>query len=127
MKPCCPIRVRSRRLEALVHPAVGEERKVFLEAHPDAALVVFDVPLLFETGGEARVDKVAVVSAPPDIQRARVLARPGMTAARFEAILARQTPDAEKCARADFVIPTGGTMAQTRDRVAALVACLTGA
>jgi dephospho-CoA kinase len=115
------------QLEALVHPAVGEERKVFLEAHVDAALVVFDVPLLFETGGEAGVDKVVVVSAPVDIQRARVLARPGMTAARFEAILARQTPDAEKCARADFVIPTGGTMAETRDRVAALVACLSGA
>ena len=114
-----------KRLEALVHPAVGEERAAFLAAHPDAPLLVFDVPLLFETGGESRVDKVAVVSAPAAVQRARVLARPGMTEARLDAILARQMPDAEKRARADFIIPTGGTMAETRDGVAALVACLT--
>ena len=116
-----------KQLEALVHPAVGEERIAFLAAHPDAPLVVFDVPLLFETGGESRVDKVAVVSAPAEVQRARVLARPGMTEARFEAILARQMPDAEKRARADFIIPTGGTLAETRAEVAALVTCLTGA
>jgi dephospho-CoA kinase len=114
-----------KRLEALIHPAVGEERVAFLAAHPDASLIVFDVPLLFETGGESRVDKVAVVSAPADVQRARVLARPGMTEARLDAILARQMPDAEKRARADFVIPTGGTMAETRAEVVALVACLT--
>ena len=113
------------RLEALIHPAVGEERKAFLAAQPNAPLVVFDVPLLFETGGESSVDKVAVVSAPADVQRARVLARPGMTEARLDAILARQMPDAEKRERADFIIPTGGTMAETRDGVAALVACLT--
>ena len=96
-----------KRLEAIVHPAVGEERAAFLRDHADAPLVVFDIPLLFETGGEARVDKVVVVSAPAEVQRARVLARPGMTAARLDAILARQTPDAEKRARADFVIDTG--------------------
>jgi len=114
-----------KQLEALVHPAVGEERAAFLALHKDAPLVVFDVPLLFETGGESRVDKVAVVSAPAEIQRARVLARPGMTEARLDAILARQTPDAEKRARADFIIPTGGTVAETRAAVAAILACLT--
>lgn len=113
-----------KRLEAIVHPAVGEERAAFLAQHAAAPLVVFDVPLLFETGGEARVDKIAVVSAPAAVQRSRVLARPGMTEARFEAILARQTPDAEKRARADYVIDTGGSLAATRQRVAEIVADL---
>lgn len=113
-----------RRLEAIVHPAVGEERAAFLAEHAAAPLVVFDVPLLFETGGEARVDRIAVVSAPAAVQRSRVLARPGMTEARFEAILARQTPDAEKRARADYVIDTGGSLAATRQRVAEIVADL---
>ena len=113
-----------KRLEALVHPAVGEERAAFLAAHADAPLVVFDVPLLFETGGAAGVDKVVVVSAPPEIQRARVLARPGMTDAKFAAILARQLPDAEKRARADFIIPTGGSLDETRAAVRALLSCL---
>ena len=114
------------RLESLVHPAVGEERAQFLQVHRHAAVVVFDVPLLFETGGEARVDKVAVVSAPADVQRARVLARPGMTQERFEASLARQTPDAEKRARADFVIDTATDLATTRARVGEVMACLIG-
>lgn len=113
-----------KRLEQLVHPAVGEERAAFLEEHAAAPLVVFDVPLLFETGGWRGVDKVAVVSAPAEAQRARVLARPGMTESRFEAILARQTPDAEKRERADFVIPTGGTLDETRAAVRDLIACL---
>ena len=113
-----------RRLEAIVHPAVAEERAAFLAEHADAPLVVFDVPLLFETGGEARVDKVAVVSAAPDVQRARVLARPGMTAAKLDAILARQLPDADKRARADFTIPTDVPLAETRAAVARVVACL---
>lgn len=113
-----------KRLEALIHPAVGEERAAFLAAHADAPLVVFDVPLLFETGGETRVDKVVVVSAPGDVQRTRVLARPGMTEAKLEAILARQMPDAEKRARADFVIPTGGSLTETRAAVESLVSCL---
>ncbi|RDE04583.1 dephospho-CoA kinase [Sphingomonas aracearum] len=113
-----------RRLEALVHPAVAQERAAFLAQHADAPLVLFDIPLLFETGGAAGVDKVAVVSAAPEQQRARVLARPGMTAARFEAILARQMPDVEKRARADFVIPTGGSLPETRAAVDAVIACL---
>jgi dephospho-CoA kinase len=112
------------RLEAVVHPAVGEERAAFLAAHVDAPVVVFDVPLLFETGGAASVDKVVVVSAPADVQRARVLARPGMTEAKLDAILARQLPDAEKRARADFIIPTGGSLDETRAAVRALLSCL---
>ena len=113
-----------RRLEALVHPAVGKERTEFLADNEAAPLIVFDIPLLFETGGESRVDKVVVVSAPADVQRARVLARPGMSEARFESILARQTPDAEKRARADFVIQTGGSLDETRGAVDAVIACL---
>jgi dephospho-CoA kinase len=113
-----------RRLEAIVHPAVAEERAAFLAAQADAPIVVFDVPLLFETGGQASVDKVVVVSAAPEVQRARVLERPGMTAERFESILARQTPDAEKRARADFVIPTDVDLDATREAVRAVIACL---
>jgi len=114
-----------KRLEAIVHPAVGEERAIFLRDHEAAPMIVFDVPLLFETGGEKRVDKVAVVSAGAEAQAERVLARPGMTRAKFDAILARQTPDAEKRARANFVIPTDGTLEATRAAVAAIVTCLT--
>jgi len=113
-----------RALEDLVHPAVGEDRAEFLRLHADAPLIVFDIPLLFETGGERKVDKTVVVSAPPEVQRARVLARPGMSESKFEAILARQLPDAEKRARADFVIPTDGPLAETRAAVIALIACL---
>ncbi len=112
------------RLEAIVHPAVAEARRAFLARNQGAALVVLDIPLLFEAGGHEAMDKIAVVSAPNDIQRARVLARPGMTPARFEAILARQLPDAEKRARADFVIPTGGSLAETRAAVHEVIACL---
>jgi dephospho-CoA kinase len=112
------------RLEALVHPAVAEARDAFLAAHADAPVVVLDVPLLFEAGGWAGVDKIAVVSAPPEVQRARVLGRPGMTAERFEAILVRQLPDAEKRARADFVIATDVPLDETRAQVRAVLACL---
>lgn len=112
------------RLEALVHPAVAREREKFLAANAGAALIVLDIPLLFETGGWRQVDKIVVVSVPPEIQRERVLSRPGMTAGRFEAILARQMPDAEKRARADFVISTGGALAETRAHVRNLIACL---
>jgi dephospho-CoA kinase len=113
------------RLEALVHPAVAAERDAFLAANADAPVVVLDVPLLFEAGGWARVDKVVVVSAPPEVQRARVLGRPGMSAGRFEAILVRQLPDAEKRARADFVISTDAPLAETRAKVRAVLTCLT--
>jgi dephospho-CoA kinase len=113
-----------KRLEAIVHPAVAEERAMFDAHHRDAALIVEDVPLLFETGGERRVDKVAVVSAPADVQRARVLARPDMNEAKFVQILARQLPDAEKRQRADFVIDTGVSLEETRDQVRALISCL---
>lgn len=113
-----------KSLEAIVHPAVGAERADFLSRHAGAAIVVFDVPLLFETGGERGVDKVAVVSAAPEVQRARTLQRRGMTAAKFDAILARQMPDAEKRARADFVIPTDVPLEETRAAVRRVIACL---
>jgi len=112
------------RLEAIVHPAVAAARRAFLDDHAGAALLVLDIPLLFEKGGAEAVDAVMVVSAPADMQRARVLARPGMSPERFAAILALQMPDAEKRARADFVIDTGVTLAETAAAVAALVACL---
>ena len=115
-----------RRLEALVHPAVAREREAFLVRHSDAPLVVLDIPLLFEAGGWEEVDKIAVVSAPAEVQRARVLARPGMTEEKLERIVARQMPDEEKRARADFLIPTGGSFGETRDSVRRIVACLTG-
>jgi dephospho-CoA kinase len=113
------------RLEAIVHPAVTEERAAFVRDHGAAPLLLFDVPLLYETGGERYVDKVAVVSADAEVQRQRVLARPGMTAARLDAILARQLPDAEKRARADFVISTDVPLGQTRAAVHRVIACLT--
>jgi dephospho-CoA kinase len=116
-----------RQLEALVHPAVAREREKFLSERAEAPLVLLDIPLLFEAGGWSGVDRIAVVSAPEDVQRARVLARPGMTAEKLDRILARQMPDAEKRARADFVIPTGGSLEETRQAVRRIVACLTGA
>ena len=115
---------RLARLEAIVHPVVAQERAAFFAANAGAPLVVLDIPLLFETGGESRVDKVAVVSAPAAVQRARVLARPGMSEARFESILAKQMPDADKRARADFVIDTSRPLADTRGDVRRIVACL---
>ncbi len=112
------------RLEAVIHPAVAREREAFLKQHWDAPLVLLDIPLLFEKGGAELVDKVAVVSAPAQVQRQRVLGRPGMTVERFESILALQTPDAEKRARADFVISTAGPLEETRARVRDVIACL---
>ena len=109
------------RLEAIVHPAVRAERRAFLREHAGAKLVVFDIPLLFEKGGAGDVDEILVVSAPPEVQRARVLARPGMTAERFERILALQMPDAEKRERADHVIDTGTALSETRAEVGRLV------
>ncbi|MBJ6122415.1 dephospho-CoA kinase [Sphingomonas mollis] len=113
------------RLEAIVHPAVGEERAAFLTAQAAAAIVLLDVPLLFETGGERYCDRVVVVSAAAAVQQARVLARDGMTAARLAAILTRQMPDADKRARADFVIATDVSLDETRAAVRRVVACLT--
>jgi dephospho-CoA kinase len=114
------------RLEGIVHPAVAAERSAFLAANAAAPLVVFDIPLLYEKTASTALDAVAVVSAPADLQRERVLARAGMTLEKFERILALQVPDAEKRARADFVIDTGTTLAATRAQVAALVARLGG-
>ena len=111
-------------LEVIVHPAVQAARAAFIDAHHGAPALLFDIPLLFETGGEAAFDKVIVVSAPPEVQRARVLARPGMNRDKFAGILARQTPDEEKRAKADFIIDTGGSLDQTRAEVIAILACL---
>ena len=113
------------RLEAIVHPAVRAERHEFLLEHAGAPLVVFDIPLLFEKGGIEEVNAVLVVSAPAEVQRARVLARPGMTPERFAEILALQLPDAEKRTRADYVIDTGCPIGATEAAVAALVEKLT--
>ena len=108
-------------LEAIVHPAVGKMRNRFLVDHADKAMIVFDIPLLFEKGGHESVGHIVVVSAPEDQQRARALARPGMTAGKFEHILKLQVPDSEKRARADTVIDTGQSMAHTKAQVCALV------
>lgn len=113
-----------RKLEAIVHPTVAGEREAFLAAHASSDVVLLDIPLLFEAGGWNQVDKIAVVSAPADVQRERVLARPSMTADKFARILARQMPDAEKRARADFIIPTGGSLEETRQAVRRILACL---
>ncbi|WP_051928168.1 dephospho-CoA kinase [Palleronia rufa] len=107
------------RIERIVHPLVARDRAAFV-SDTQAAMVVLDIPLLFETGGENAVDLTVVVSAPPEVQRTRVLARNGMTDARFDAILARQMPDAEKRARADVVVPTV-SMAETRAHVERLI------
>jgi len=113
-----------KRLEAIVHPAVAEERAAFLQDNAGADIVVFDIPLLFEKGRPSGLDTVLVVSAPPEVQRARVLARPGMTPEKFDAILALQMPDAEKRARADIVVDTGTSLAETRAHIRKIVACL---
>lgn len=112
------------RLEAIVHPAVADERATFMLEHAGEAIVVFDIPLLYEKGHGPGLDAVIVVSAPAEMQRTRVLARPGMTPEKFAQILALQVPDAEKRARADHVIDTGVTLAETREQVAMLVAAL---
>lgn len=112
------------RLEALIHPAVAAMREEFLAEHAGKPLVVFDIPLLYEKGGWQGVDAVAVVSAPAEQQQARVLARSGMTPEKFAAILKLQVPDAEKRARADFVIDTGTSLAETRAAVAQMVRAL---
>lgn len=115
-----------KRLEAIVHPLVRADADAFVERHRQdgADVVLLDIPLLFETGGEARVDRIVVVSAPADVQRERVMARPGMTEEKFAAILAKQVPDAEKRRRADFVIETGKGLDHAREQVLALLETL---
>ena len=117
-----------KRLEAIVHPLVRADADAFVARHraAHAPLVVLDIPLLFETGGRDRVDKVVVVSAPENIQRQRVLARPGMSEEKLASILARQVPDAEKRRQADFVIDTGGSFEASRAAVRKIVAELAG-
>ncbi|HVM23134.1 MAG TPA: dephospho-CoA kinase [Sphingomicrobium sp.] len=111
-------------LEALVHPEVQAARQAFVEANSTAPALLFEIPLLFETGGEREFDKVIVVTAPADVQRARVLARDGMTAVKLDSILARQLPDEEKRKRADFVIDTGSDLSTTAAQVRDILACL---
>ncbi|ANH06086.1 dephospho-CoA kinase [Shinella sp. HZN7] len=119
---------RFAALEAIIHPLVRAREKAFLDAERDrgSPLVLLDIPLLYETGGEARVDKVVVVTCDPDIQRQRVLARPGMTEEKFQLILSRQTPDAEKRKRADFLIDTGKGLEAARKAVEEIVGSLKG-
>lgn len=109
------------RLEAIVHPAVAAKRGEFMIEHGGAPLVVFDIPLLYEKGGHESVDAVVVVSAPVDVQRQRVLAREGMTPEKFAHILSLQVPDREKRERADYVIDTGTSLAETEAAVADLI------
>ena len=108
-------------LESLVHPLVAADRQAFIAANAAAPVVLLDIPLLFETGAQAQLDGVAVVSAPPDVQRARVLARPGMDPATLDLILSRQMADADRRARATWVIPTA-TLAQAEAAVNAILA-----
>ena len=116
-----------RQLEAIVHPLVRQDEQAFLASaeKSGAAFAVVDVPLLYETGGEARVDKVIVVSAPADVQKERVLARAGMTEDKFRAIVARQMPDADKRQRADFIVDTSQGLDQARQAVNEIIRTLT--
>lgn len=114
------------RLEAIVHPAVAARRAAFLQDKVQAPMVILDIPLLFENGLESLVDAIVVVSAPLEVQRARVLSRPGMTEEKFARILSLQVPDSEKRARADHVIDTSCSLAETQVAVASLVDKLAG-
>ncbi|MER8576672.1 dephospho-CoA kinase [Mesorhizobium sp. M1338] len=117
-----------KRLEAIIHPLVRADADAFLARHraAGAPIAVLDIPLLFETGGRDRVDKVVVVTAPAEIQRERVLARPGMTEEKLASILAKQVPDAEKRRQADFVVDTGQGFDAARAQVNAIIRQLTG-
>ncbi len=119
-------RAALKRLEGILHPAVRRAARAFLghQVRSGRSLAVLDIPLLFETGGEANCDAVAVVTAPPFVQRGRVMGRRGMTAARFQAILAKQMPDREKRRRADFVVHTGLSKAVTLRQLRAIVTLL---
>ncbi|TIR17643.1 MAG: dephospho-CoA kinase [Mesorhizobium sp.] len=117
-----------KKLESIIHPLVRADADAFLARHraAGAPLAVLDIPLLFETGGRDRVDKVVVVTASPEIQRERVLARPGMSEEKFLSILAKQVPDAEKRRQADFIIDTGNGFEAARKAVEAVIGELTG-
>ena len=112
-----------KRLEHIVHPLVQAAEKAFLQARVDAGdtLAVLEIPLLYETGADARMDAVIVVSASAEVQRVRLLTRPGMTAEKLKNLLARQKPDAEKRRRADFVVDTIGTVTETETQIDAIV------
>ena len=111
-------------LEQIVHPAVREAREEFVAEHKDSPVLLFEIPLLFETESEQDFDKVVVVSAPTDVQRARVLQRAGMTEEKLESILARQISDSEKRKRADFIVDTGADLSTTEGQVRDILACL---
>ncbi|HZH52642.1 MAG TPA: dephospho-CoA kinase [Microvirga sp.] len=117
---------RMKELEAVVHPLVREEEEAFLRRASAAPMAILDIPLLFETGGEARCDAVLVVTAPAPVQRKRVMARPGMTEEKFKAILAKQMPDAEKRARAHFILDTGRGFPSAEVQARSILACLAG-
>ena len=116
-----------KKLEAIIHPLVRANANAFLDRSRNAGapIAVLDIPLLFETNGRGRVDKVVVVTASADAQRQRVLARPGMSEQKFEAILAKQVPDAEKRKRADYIVDTGDGLAAAREAVRAIIGELT--
>ncbi|MEE1655797.1 dephospho-CoA kinase [Microvirga sp. CF3062] len=118
---------RMKQLEAIVHPLVREEEENFLaRVSALAPMAVLDIPLLFETGGETRCDATLVVTAPSHVQHERVLARPGMTAEKFSAILAKQMPDADKRAWAHFLVDTSRGFASAEAQVRSILACLAG-
>ena len=119
---------RFKDIEAIVHPLVRQKETDFVAHHRaiGTPLVVLDIPLLFEVGGEGRVDRIVVVTCDADEQRRRVLARPGMTDEKFRLILSRQVPDAEKRQRADFILDTGHGIEEARRNVRAIIAALTG-
>ena len=111
-------------LEEIVHPAVRDAREEFVAEHAEARALIFEIPLLFETGGDKEFDKIITVSAPCEVQRARVLERTGMSASKLDAILARQMPDEQKRQRSDFVIDTGSDLSTTEAQVRDIIACL---
>jgi dephospho-CoA kinase len=115
---------RLAALESIVHPAVHDAREAFIDQNQGAPALVFEIPLLFETGGETDFDKIVVVSAPAGVQRARVLERAGMSREKLDSVLRRQTPDEEKRRRADFVVDTGGDLSTTESQVRDILACL---
>ncbi|KFG69630.1 dephospho-CoA kinase [Microvirga sp. BSC39] len=117
---------RMKELEAIVHPLVREEEETFLARVSALPIAVLDIPLLFETRGETRCDATLVVTAPAEVQRERVLARPGMTAEKFSAILAKQMPDADKRARAHFLVDTSRGFSSAEAQVRSILVCLAG-